>query len=108
MDNSLLYKKVAEHKRLRKVLLSQRDILAASPEPKGNFRENYTLAELDAVYDRAKGQCEICGEGGKLHLDHCHNTGRIRGLLCMRCNTAIGRMYDDPDLLKKAIAYLER
>ena len=108
MDNSLLYKAVAEHKRLRRVLLAQRDILEANPQKPGNFRSNYTLSELDAVYDAAAGKCQICGVGGKLHLDHCHNTGRIRGLLCMRCNTAIGRMNDDPDLLKKAIAYLER
>ena len=104
----MLHKEVAEHKRLRKVLLAQRDILASVPQKRGDFRSSYTLAELEAVYDASDGKCQICGTVEKLHLDHCHNTGKIRGLLCMRCNTAIGRMHDDPELLRKAIAYLER
>jgi hypothetical protein len=62
-------------------------------------------------------RCAICGaESGwrhrqsgklkKLAVDHCRKTGRIRGLLCDRCNTAIGKLDHDPDLLQKAIEYL--
>ncbi len=56
-------------------------------------------------------QCKICGvepdpDGRKLAVDHCHTTGKIRGLLCSNCNTALGLMYDNKDLLQKAIDYL--
>lgn len=62
--------------------------------------------------------CAICGiEGGttakngrrlRLHVDHCHDTGAIRGLLCHHCNTGIGHLKHDVTLLQKAIAYLQR
>lgn len=62
------------------------------------------------VLDQAGG-CEVCGgrdEGKRLALDHCHETGVVRGMLCQRCNTAIGQMRDDPSLLRRAAAYLEQ
>ncbi len=43
----------------------------------------------------------------KLSVDHCHDTGIIRGLLCNNCNRAMGLFRDDPDILRKAILYLE-
>ena len=53
--------------------------------------------------------CEICGqpqESKKLSIDHDHKTGKIRGLLCFRCNTALGKFDDDIDVLASAISYL--
>lgn len=52
------------------------------------------------------GRCEICGSHGKLHVDHCHATGDVRGFLCMGCNVALGFMKDDPEVLLKAAKYL--
>lgn len=56
------------------------------------------------------GKCAICEEkcvtNKELAIDHCHKTGRIRGLLCMRCNTALGMFRDNPLLLEKAYIYL--
>lgn len=57
-------------------------------------------------------KCSICGEKQEdlprmLCVDHCHESGKFRGLLCDNCNTAIGLMKDDVDSLKKAIEYLE-
>lgn len=55
------------------------------------------------------GVCAICQKPEKrkaLAIDHCHKTGIIRGLLCMRCNTALGHMDDDTDRLYRAIKYL--
>jgi hypothetical protein len=64
------------------------------------------------------GLCACCGEkqdyktvdgkGQELFVDHCHETGRIRGLLCGRCNTGIGILGDTLDHLKKAVTYLEK
>jgi len=53
--------------------------------------------------------CKICGEKPKgkrpLAIDHCHKTGKVRGLLCYRCNTSIA-ILDNPNLLAKAESYL--
>lgn len=56
-------------------------------------------------------RCSICSEPEteqRLVIDHCHATGRVRALLCSNCNRALGAMKDDIDILKKAIAYLNR
>lgn len=56
--------------------------------------------------------CEICGEHstlvGKLRLDHCHSSGRFRGLLCDSCNLGIGKFSDNPARLRAAADYIER
>ena len=57
------------------------------------------------------GRCAICGrpetEAGGLAVDHCHATGKVRGLLCTLCNTALGKFRDRTDILRAAIRYLE-
>lgn len=56
--------------------------------------------------DRNREQYALCPSGNALHVDHCHATGRIRGLLCTPCNTSLGGFRDSPDLLNRAIQYL--
>ena len=51
--------------------------------------------------------CDICGRDQKLEVDHNHTTGEVRGMLCSRCNGALGHFCDDVDLLRKAILYLQ-
>lgn len=69
-----------------------------------------TRADFDRMYLEQDGKCAVCGKpqdgGRRLSIGHSHETGRIRGLLCRRCNLGIGHLHDDPDLLRKAIAYL--
>jgi hypothetical protein len=57
------------------------------------------------------GRCKICktdnpGSTGSFHVDHCHDTGKVRGLLCHWCNIGIGCMRDCPRRLQSAIDYL--
>jgi len=55
--------------------------------------------------------CEICGNKSTrtyLAVDHDHKTGKIRGMLCDHCNTALGKFKDDINIMKQAIKYLER
>lgn len=55
------------------------------------------------------GRCHICNKkqsGKNLPVDHCHTTGRVRGLLCTPCNTALGLLGDDHKRLMKAAVYL--
>ena len=57
------------------------------------------------------GVCAICSSppGDKyLHVDHCHSSGMVRGLLCMSCNSALGHARDDTSRLRAMIAYLQR
>jgi Recombination endonuclease VII len=66
-------------------------------------------AEYDELLARQGGGCGICGRApGKisLHVDHDHETGEIRGLLCVGCNNALGQFHDDPHLLNLAADYV--
>lgn len=77
----------------------------------GIFRRKYgiTHAEYDAMLELQGGGCRICGgTNGKrmLAIDHCHNGGGVRGLLCTGCNTGLGGFKDSTQLLQAAIAYL--
>jgi hypothetical protein len=65
------------------------------------------------LFQEQQGLCAICGspENGRyvhLSMDHCHDTGRIRGLLCNNCNRGIGLLKDNPELLRKAASYVEQ
>jgi len=66
--------------------------------------------EKQAFYDRQCNRCPICQDYLKdgSHVDHCHKTGRIRGILCPRCNTGLGKFHDSPAILWAAIHYLDR
>lgn len=59
------------------------------------------------------GRCAICGSSspndrrGHFHVDHCHTSKEIRGLLCQPCNMGLGLFKDSPEVLEKAIGYLK-
>ena len=65
----------------------------------------------NAVLEAQKGGCAICGKppGTRRHaIDHCHQTGMLRGVLCTNCNLMLGLSRDSIFILSKAIAYLGR
>jgi hypothetical protein len=68
-----------------------------------------TIEDYERMLEEQDGVCAICGctPGKRLFaVDHCHDTDRIRRLLCSNCNTGLGMFQDDPDLLMAAAAYL--
>lgn len=77
------------------------------------LRNKYGMstADWDTLYASQGGRCAICRrpeeESGRLHVDHCHGSGAIRGLLCHSCNTAIGHLREDPEIIRAAVAYVE-
>lgn len=71
--------------------------------------KSYKLSEDDyrELELKSKGCCSICGESLETPcIDHCHKTGEVRGLLCNKCNTAIGFLNDDVNLAFNAYKYL--
>ncbi len=84
----------------------------------GHIRRKYDPTEeaLRHLQDEQRGQCAICGgslvypDGSfwKMHIDHCHSTGVVRGLLCKNCNNMLGMALDSEDILIKGLLYLRR
>ena len=75
-----------------------------------HLRLKYDITEEDyeRMYEEQGGHCKICGAKKKLlYIDHCHKTGKVRGLLCNHCNTGLGLLKDNVENLRSAIAYLE-
>ncbi len=69
--------------------------------------DHFLSQEGKCLICRMKETCKFKGVVRRLSVDHCHESGRVRGLLCMNCNIAIGKMRDDPNLLREAAMYLE-
>ena len=70
-----------------------------------------SLEEYEALLDSQDGVCAICKETPRnnrfLGVDHDHDTGRVRGLLCTTCNVGLGALHDSVEILRSALAYLE-
>lgn len=91
---------------------------------KSNLKYRYGITEEDyeKLLVQQKYSCKICGQkpdkcqtppdksqtqpDKRLYVDHCHQTKAIRGLLCHKCNIALGHMNDNPEQLERAAAYL--
>jgi hypothetical protein len=75
-------------------------------------RFNMTLEEYNLILEKQENKCFICRTdvsltGKRLHVDHDHKNGKIRGLLCNQCNLGLGAFKDNIELFKKAIEYLQ-
>lgn len=76
-------------------------------------KEKVALTKIKSKYGITKEQydnfsrvCQICGETDNLVIDHSHQSGRIRGILCKRCNSGLGFFKDNPLLLERASDYI--
>lgn len=93
-----------------------RDYAEASRKAYGLRKYNLTLDDFNAMWAEQEGKCAICQhdmapKGRKkdaVAVDHNHATGEVRGLLCRGCNHGIGNLKDDPEVLKRAVQYLEQ
>ena len=116
------HRKTGRQDRCRSCVSSYMAEYNARPEQKlrawqGNLtRYGMTPPEYEAMLEAQGGLCAICEQpetskrGGvvrRLAVDHCHETGEVRGLLCNNCNRALGMFGDSPATLAGAIAYLE-
>ncbi len=88
--------------------------LAANPEKAQQLKVNQKLkqygltqAQYDQLHKTANGHCQICQQKAKLVIDHDHETGRVRGLLCRLCNMGLGKFHDSVLALQAAITYLQ-
>lgn len=89
---------------------------AENPEKSRNMKlKQYfgiTLAQYNELLNLQNGGCaicqKICTSGRALAVDHCHETGHIRGLLCGNCNNALGRLKDSPVNCLAAANYLQQ
>ena len=78
-----------------------------------NLVKQYGISEetYNAMFASQAGTCAIChgvNNGKRLFIDHNHNTGKVRGLLCLHCNSGIGYFKDNPSLIRASAEYLER
>lgn len=86
-----------------------------TPEKQKGYRlrrkYNMTVEMYNQLLQKQNGGCAICGRKPKtkpLNVDHCHKTGKIRGLLCPPCNRSLGILGDNEDSLLKVIDYLRK
>lgn len=80
------------------------------------FKRKYgiTFAQRDAMYAEQEGKCKVCEthmtwdyrKDNTVHVDHCHTSGEVKGLLCSNCNTAAGLLGENPEITAKLTAYL--
>lgn len=76
------------------------------------YKYGMSLFDYERLLEKQNNVCAICGQGETrpnkaLAVDHCHETGKVRGLLCQRCNTMLGGSKDNTEILAKAIEYLK-
>jgi hypothetical protein len=102
-------------KRNKECRLRNKSLIAKRARKSRLMSYGITEQEYGILLLKQKGVCAICGNAetktlhgvkNPLSVDHCHNTNQVRGLLCGKCNTAIGLLNDDIAMLSKAIAYL--
>lgn len=106
------YYKKPESKAKRREYIKKNYIKVSLALKKNSLKRifNLTIDDYNKILKKQGGVCAICRnkENGKvLSVDHNHITGKVRGLLCMNCNTILGKLKEDISILKKVIKYLQ-
>lgn len=100
---------VREHKRKHQANLSPEKVAQQKERVSWwHVKRKYGLTRemWDEMFKKQGGLCALCRKrsmgkgGGRLDVDHCHETGRVRGLLCRHCNTALGILGDNPERME--------
>lgn len=79
-----------------------------------DLRNKYglTLKQFQEIKDKQNNKCAICEDdldhGLKTHVDHCHKTGIVRGVLCVQCNHGLGKFKDNVQIIQSALKYLKK
>jgi len=113
-DNPNTNLRRTERARLKREAWTEERKLYERRKSRGRYMKNkygLSLEDYDKMLIDQLGLCAICGTqdpGGKgdFHIDHCHTTGRVRGLLCQSCNIGLGHFKDSVEFLYSAIKYL--
>lgn len=89
-------------------LTCDRAVSARTTRQRWVRRYGLTVPEFEELMASQHGLCAICEVFlSEPQIDHCHATGRVRGLLCRPCNLALGNFSDDIGRLQRAVAYLQ-
>lgn len=72
-----------------------------------------TLNEYEDLFEKQGGLCSICSQPERINkaylaVDHCHTTGKVRGLLCQACNVTLGKVEERVDILLAMVEYLRK
>ena len=92
--------------------MSRDEELSRKRERRLELKYGLSRAEVEVILERIEyGLCDLCGRKPnglwrKLHIDHDHTTGRVRGLLCATCNSALGFIRDNPVVALRMANYL--
>ena len=74
---------------------------------KRRIKYGLSIEQYEQMLVDQNHQCYICNDETKLVVDHCHESGKVRGLLCNHCNTMLGLARDNPAILRLAAKYIE-
>jgi len=113
------YKNPEERRKHFKIYMREYRVTHSPFWPHIEKEYGLTRARYDELLAKQNGKCAICGadnsgvvrqngEYRRMCVDHDHKTGKLRGLLCTRCNLVLGYIKDQPDLLPMFIEYLTR
>lgn len=117
MPFKTLEQRRASYRRCKdRILTAERRYRRERPNAKREIqykrRYGLTLEDFNLLVAAQAGCCAICREalkfeGKRVHVDHCHVTKKVRGILCSRCNVGLGQFQDNPSMLLAAVRYLK-